>query len=210
MNTTAIKLVIKFWHDDHSTDPCEDDWQVYSFNRRHHNYRQPDEFEDDEELQTKLKVGLAFPLSYYEHGQCLWSLGGALPPGARCPWDSVGYAGLIVWEQDEGNIGAKTVEDRREDATRFINRYTMWCNGEIYGYTIEAFSKCHACGQDEEAEAEFDLPSVGGYYADDIKGMVIDMKDHIGDDWADYEVEFKEQHGYGLADEVKRLWKPTE
>jgi len=58
------------------------------------------------------------------------------------------------------------------------------------------------------AGVDFDLPSCGGYYPDDIDGMVIDMKDNIGSDWADYEVKF-EEHPYasGLADECKKLWK---
>jgi len=205
----AIKLVIKFWHDDQPEDPCEyDGWKAYSFNTRHTNYRDPDEFdEENEELKAKLKVGLAFPLSYFEHGQCLWALGGELPLGAQCRWDSVNFAGFLVWEQDEDNIGAYTYENRRKDATAFIERYTNWCNGQIYGYTLEAYSKCVTCDQDEEAEVDFDLPSCGGYYADDFAGMLTDIKDNIGGDWQDYEVVFKEQDGYGLAEEAERLWK---
>jgi len=214
MNATAIKLIIKLWHDDCPEDPNGDDgWKAYSFSNRHNNYKDPESiFEEDDDgtygpdadLQKKLDSGLAFWLDYFEHGQCMWSLAGE---GPQCRWDTSRQAGLLVWEHDEGDLGPETVEDRRKDAKAFIDRYTQWCNGEIYGYTIEAFSKCHACGQDEEAEVDFDLPSCGGYYPDDIDGMVIDMKDNIGSDWADYEVKFEEQHGYGLADECEKLWK---
>jgi hypothetical protein len=34
--------------------------------------------------------------------------------------------------------------------------------------------------------------------------MVIDMKDNIGADWANYEFEFKSDYGH---EEVERLWK---
>ena len=117
---------------------------------------------------------------------------------------------MLVWEQDEGNIGAKTREDREKDARAFIERYTEWCNGEVYGYTVEAFRVCECCEQDVELSDEevgLDLPSVGGYYGSDIEGMVIDMKDNIGSDWKDYDVTFKDNMSGYLADECKRLWK---
>jgi hypothetical protein len=216
MSATAIKLIIKLWHDDCPEEPgaC-DDWKAYSFSTRHSNYRDPESiFEEDddgnygpdEELQKKLDSGLAFFLDYFEHGQCMWSLAGE---GPQCRWDTSRTAGLLVWEQDEESIGAKTVEDRRKDAKAFIERYTQWCNGEVYGYTVEAVTPCPTCGQVEETdEVDFDLPSCGGYYPDDIEYMVANMKDHIGEGWEDYEVEFVE-HPYasGMADEVKRFWK---
>ena len=214
MNATAIKLTIKIWHDDCPDDPsAEDGWTLYSFSRRHGNYRDPESFQDDMEFRAKLSNGLAFPLSYYEHGQCLWALVTELPVGTNCPWDSVGHAGFIVWEQDEENIGAKTVDDRKADARSMVDRFTQWSNGEVYGYTVEAAKVCECCKQDvelTEEEADMDLPSCSGYYPGDIEGMVIDIKDRIGNDWADYEVSFVEQHPYGVADEVEKLWNKKE
>jgi hypothetical protein len=214
MNTTAIKLVIKVWHDDMPDDPTEgDEWKMYSFSRRHSNYADPDTLGFDEdghpekELQAKIDKGLAFPLSYFEHGNCVWSL---QDTGPQCRFDSVSLAGLLVWEGDDDVHADENVEDRTTFAKAFIEQFTNWCNGEVYGYTVEAFKVCECCKQDvelSEEEANLDLPSCGGYYADDIDGMVIDMKTNIGDDWADYEVSFEEQHAYGVADEVKRLWK---
>ena len=208
MNATAIKLVVKLSHDDCPESPCDTDgWKVYSFSNRHSNFKHPDEFEDDEAFEAKLKAGLAFPLAYFEHGNCVWSLS---HEGPQCRWDSVQHAGFIVWEQDEADLGPTTVEDRREDARKFLERFTYWCNGEVYGYHVEAFRVCPTCGQDEQLsdeEADLDLPSCTGYYPDDIDGMVIDMKDHIGSDWKDYEVKFEERYPYGLAEECERLWK---
>lgn len=218
MNATAIKLVIKFWHDDQPENPCDEDgWKVYSFSQNHASHKEPEDvgfdYDDekgshvpDAELKAKLDNGLAHFLSYYEHGQCLWSLSGE---GSSCPFDSVRFAGLLVWEGDPDNIGGDT-SDKTKDARSFINRYTLWCNGEIYGFTMEAFKKCGSCGQDEELgqdEVEVELASCGGYYSDDFAYMLECVKENIGSDWADYEVEFKEQDGYGLADEAKRLWK---
>ena len=207
MSATAIKLVIKFWHDDAPDDPCNmDGWKAYSFSHRHANFALRGSFHKDR-LRELTEQGLAFPLSYFEHGQCLWTLVGELPPGARCRFDSSSFAGYLIWEGAEDDLGPKTVEERRADARAFIERFTYWCNGEIYGYTIEAVAPCPTCKRDEEAEVDFDLPSCGGYYPDDIEYMVECMKEHIGDGWRDYEVEFKEQHGYGLAEKVKGLWK---
>ncbi len=134
-------------------------WRIWSFNSRHINhkgystfgfYRNGDllkveELEDADsitveelnELARKLEVGLAFKLGYYEHGGCVWFLQGQGPPGTGCQFDGTPFAGLLVWEEDEENIGAKTYEDRAKDATGFIETYTAWCNGECYGYSVD-------------------------------------------------------------------------
>lgn len=213
MNKTALKLIVTFWHDEHPQDPREEDWNVYSFNHRHENYKHPDEFEDDEAFQAKLTNGFAFPLSYYEHGQCVWSLANE---GPRCQWDSVSHAGYLVWEQDEENIGGDR-DAREADARRFVDRFTQWCNGQVYGYTIDAVRPCGSCGKDEDVpEDEHDIETIpcGGFYVDsdtedDMNVIIESIRDQIGEDWADYEIEFKEQEGYGLADEVERRWKET-
>lgn len=207
------RLIIKLWHDDMPDDPCDYGWKVHSFSKRHSNWSDPfalgldSDGHIEPELREKLDKGLAFFLSYYEHGQCLWSLQNELPAGAQCPWDSVGTAGLLIWEENESDLN-DSLEDRTADARAFIERYTMWCNGEVYGYTVDAVKDCPSCGQEEDVDLP-DLPSCGGYYANDIEGMVIDMKDQIPD-WRDYEVRFEEQHGYGLADEVESLWRQGE
>jgi hypothetical protein len=56
-------------------------------------------------LRSKLRTGLAFFASYYQHGRCVWFLPGE---GPNCPWDSVRVAGLLVWEQPVENLGPKT------------------------------------------------------------------------------------------------------
>ena len=122
-------------------DPCTNDgWKAYSFCSLHSNYADSESVgfnrEDNPtpELRRKLATGLAFRLSYFEHGHCLWSLQG---DGPTCRWDSVSFAGLLVWEQDEDNLGAYTFEKRREDATSFLERYTAWCNGSVFTYSMD-------------------------------------------------------------------------
>lgn len=133
-------------------------WRIWSFSDRHINYKSPIELgffntgellseedlsdntitaEERTELIRKLEVGLAFKLGYYEHGRCSWFLQGRGGPGTDCRWDGTAFAGLLVWEEDEENIGAKTYEDRAKDATGFIEQYTAWCNGECYGYSVD-------------------------------------------------------------------------
>src|ERR1019366_2101092 len=63
-----------------------DGWKLISFGRKHNNYEDPDKYvmafdrgtrevtPANIGLKKKLNVGLAFWLSYYEHGQGAWSL----------------------------------------------------------------------------------------------------------------------------------------
>jgi len=218
MNAAAIKLVVKLWPDHMPEHPNEmDGWKAYSFSRRHGNYKHPTDIgfieedgtvEPDEDLKVKLDSGLAFLLSYYEHGNCLWALSGEAP---RDRWDSVDFAGLLIWEHAEEDIGAKSYEDREKDARAFIERFTAWCNGHIYGFTIEAFSKCPTCDQHKELDQEDvdgpTLDSCGGYYGDDVKAMVENIREAIGSDPETYEIVFKDEMGGFLADECERLWK---
>jgi hypothetical protein len=153
-------LVVRVSHDDSPESPCnEDGWQAYSFSTRHANYKNPEDFEGDAELEAKLKAGLAFPLSYFEHGQCMWSLAGS---GPQCRWDTVQRAGLLIWEGAEDDIGAKTVEDREKDAEVFLERFTAWCNGEVFGFDI-------VNGED----------GCWGFY--DLDDMFSEIRERVGD-----------------------------
>lgn len=143
------KVTVYVDPDDDPENPAQQDsnWRHYSFSSRHYNYKHPERLglslerdEDglpvveDEELKQKLGEGLAFFLSYYEHGACAWSL---LDQGPKCQFDSTRIAGLLVWENDPEDLGAKTYEDRAKDAAGFLETYTKWCNGWVYGYRLE-------------------------------------------------------------------------
>ena len=123
-------------------------WTLHSFSRRHYNFKEPDELgfnnRDGEVvvknpgLRRKMQVGLAFVLSYYEHGNSLWMLqNGSKPAGVEFQWDGTRVAGLLVWGHKPGDMGAKSYEDRAKDAQGFLDEYNEWCNGNCYGYDIE-------------------------------------------------------------------------
>ena len=93
------------------------------------------------------------PLSYFEHGLCLWSVAGELPAACRCPWDSVGFAGIWLPDaetlESARNYGGRTRRHfMRKRARQACDAYTQWCNGEVYGYEIERVTVCPCC--DEE------------------------------------------------------------
>ena len=164
----TLKVIIE--HDEDTSSPAEDDgqWTLYSFSSRHVSYRDPESLglslDRDEDgtpiirspgLRSKLRVGLAFFISYFEHGQCVWSLRGT---GPQCRFDSVSVAGLLVWEHKPGDMGARTREARAKDAAGFLTSYTAWCNGDTWYYRVE----------DEDGEA---LDACGGFLGPDVGYM---------------------------------------
>lgn len=170
---TQSPVVVNLHYDGCLECPSEwDGWKLYSFSRRHNSFRDPESFDLGElkdglpvvrnpGLRTKLRVGLAFWLSYYEHGNCVWGLLNQVP---SCPWDTVPIAGLLVWESKPEDIGAKSYEDRAKDAADFLKTYTAWSNGECYGYTVE----------DGEG-------GCGGFYGPDLAYMFDAIREDVGD-----------------------------
>jgi hypothetical protein len=153
---------ISIYADPDAPNPLKD-WcemgTILSLNRRHVNF-DPDGIDAAIESNTD-----AVPLSFYEHGLCLWSVAGELPVAARCPWDSVCFAG--VWLPDAQTLeSAKPYGGRtrqrfiRKRARQACEVYTQWCNGDIYGYEIERTQTCKGCGADKPEP----LDSCWGFY----------------------------------------------
>jgi hypothetical protein len=141
-------LTIEYDADVERPDSIYDGWKPISFGRRHINFEHPDRYRLNQPenigLRRKLDVGLAFWLSYYEHGLCRWSLRGE---GPQCRWDSVDIAGLLIWTGKPSDMGAKTYEDRARDARHFLEEYTDWCNGNCYWFSLEDDQKLlDSCG----------------------------------------------------------------
>jgi hypothetical protein len=162
-----MKYVVRIDHDSDTDMPESgyDGWRLYSFNWKHVSHKGVDElFEDGKPtmaLRNKLRVGLAHFLSYYEHGQCSWSLAsGPHKAGVEFVWDGVRYAGVAVWTGKPSDLGAKTPEARAKDCASFLNVYTDWCNGACYWYSIARMKACSKYGHEEVDE---DLDSCGGY-----------------------------------------------
>ncbi len=140
-----------------------DDWSemgaILSLNRRHRNF-------DPIRVASAIESNPdAVPLSYFEHGLCLWSVAGELPAGARCPFDSVPFAG--VWLPDSEtlesarNYGGFTRRHfMRKRARQACAAYTDWCNSEIYGYEVHRIDGCGGC----HAERSELVDSCWGFY----------------------------------------------
>jgi hypothetical protein len=79
-------------------------------------------------LRSKLRAGLAWHLSYRGREELRISDNGRSIDDA---------AALLVWEHAPGDMGAKTVEDRRKDAENGLQEYNDWANGWVYWYEIE-------------------------------------------------------------------------
>ena len=153
---------ITIYADEDAGNPLEE-WgemgSILSLNRRHANF-DPGGIE-----QAVGSNPDAVPLSYYEHGRCLWCVAGELPAAAACPWDSVRMAGL--WLPDAGtlataaNYGGRTRQlFMRKRARQACDAYTLWCNGEIYGYEIGRVTACDGC----QSERHEPLESCWGFY----------------------------------------------
>jgi len=145
------KYQIVIHHDHDADNPCDNDgaWKFYSFSNRHKNFKEPESLNDESgklntEIKDKLENGLAFILSYYEHGLCAWSIAGT---GPQCQWDSTRVAGLAVWEEPEENMGAKTYQEREQDCKISAEEYTDWCNGNCYYFELaNQNQKIDTCG----------------------------------------------------------------
>jgi hypothetical protein len=180
MIATDTKYTVRIEADQDCESPAAMDcnWRPYSFNRRHVNFREPAEFFGDNGkpklwLRNKLRVGLAFILSYHEHGLGLWFIRGSkYTPDAE--WDTADVAGVAVWEDDPGDIGGKTVEDRQKDCASFLEEYTDWCNGNCHGYVIEKANPCDSCGHDEGKEIDSCWGFIGDYIAEAVQEALPD------------------------------------
>lgn len=122
------------------------------------------------------------PLGYFEHGMCLWHVSDEIPRGTEGDyrWDGINFAGF--WEPDE--VLLKEVEglgpvDRRKKMVQFARQacdvYTDWCNGQVYGYVVEAYT--HRLPYDRLRDYRYDAPeyddSCWGFYGwSDFEGEV--------------------------------------
>lgn len=133
-------LSVRIIHDYH-VELDDLGWKLHSFNTRHSNFVHPDDiglnfktlYVSDPDLREKFDKGLAFFVSYYEHGNCLWFLASsATPAGVEFRWDGRKIAGYIEFMDDENYIP----DDIKESAVSFLKIYTDYCNGNTYAYSI--------------------------------------------------------------------------
>ena len=167
-----LQLRIEYDNDRPEDFIAEDGWKLYSFNRTHNSYKDPEKIglsldrdEDglpiveDEELKEKLTNGLAWWLSYYEHGQCLWFIRNTpAPPGVEFRWDGRSLVGILIWEWKPEDIGGKTREERMTDAEGYLKTYTSVMNGEVYCWMLQdgAGDTIESCGGYIDVDDMFD------------------------------------------------------
>lgn len=98
---------------------------------------------------------ILFTLNYEEHGRCRWGVN-RLEPERGTPFDSVSFAGLLMWdtETDHGHDRAwwdgLTFDEQYDVAVSTMKEYTSWSNGDCYGYNIDKNQEpvvCGCCGQ---------------------------------------------------------------
>lgn len=173
--------VITLYHDPDIQNPSEWDgtWTLYSFNRRHNSYADPKQFFPNGHptigLRRKMNVGLAFPLSYTEHGRCRWFRGGEERSGRSGDYDfdTVRFAGLLVWENPPRDMGSRSLAERQRDADAFLETYTAWANGNGYGFRVE----------DVDADGErTEIESVFGFYGNDLEYMASQIREALQGD----------------------------
>jgi len=171
-----MKLKVTIGHDTDIENPADDHtWTPYSFSHKHANFKDPIQagwFDGSMNctnpgLRQKLDVGLAFRLGYYEHGQSSWFIQGTGLPGSDCAFDGVQFACVLIWELKPSDMGAKCYEDRANDAKRFLETYTAWCNGQGYYYVVDELEECDL-GHTHEVDL---VDSCGGFYGNDLDYM---------------------------------------
>lgn len=160
-------ITVEYDHDTECPMGYDSAWRLVSFNRNSiHNDAVPEYITEDGKptltLRNKLRVGLAYQLSYYEHGNSRYDIAGS---GPACPWDSVGNAGILVWEHAPGEL-AKSPADRRKDAECFLETYNDWMNGWVCFYSVET------------ADGE-PVDSCGGFYMSDSSYMSEQIAEHL-------------------------------
>jgi hypothetical protein len=138
-------IFVTIEYDSDTPNPCTDCdgmGHVRSLSSRHINHIDYEEakqlLEDDPDV---------IPLSYFEHGNCVWMvMNGATSntPGIEFRWDGVRFAG--VWIPDDcvresytGQDGLSRRDWMAKQAENCCATYTQWANGECYYFRIGAY-----------------------------------------------------------------------
>lgn len=158
-------------HDDDCENPltsCDGMGKIMSMGRRHVSRAQAEQAA--EELNTNPD---AVPLSYFEHGNCVWSVSGDKPAGTEGDWrwDGVDLAGVWVPDQccvdsyDPAKDGDRKAWMKKQ-AESACAEYTLWCNGECYYYSVAVYD--YRKPYDQKSDYRFDK----AVYEDSCSGFI--------------------------------------
>lgn len=76
-------------------------------------------------------------------------------------------AGILLWTGKPGDIGAKTLEGRADDARDFLESYNAWANGHCYWFSL--------------IENDNVIESIGGFIGDEALSEAISESLQAGD-----------------------------
>ena len=79
-------------------------------------------------------------------------------------------AGVLVWTNDDEEL------QTREAAKHFLELYTKWCNGHVYGYTVTRYEHCAHCGSDH---SPVELDSCEGFY--DVENILEELRPFVNE-----------------------------
>lgn len=122
-------------------------------------------------------------LSYFEHTTCRWGLQGTMSGMPDFRWDGTEFAGFLevtVPDDEREWWDGRPEEDRREAAESFVQEYTDWANGEVYGYEIEELEPTKTCDLGYEHEQIGEVDSCFGFIGfdniqDEVRGITYTM-----------------------------------
>jgi hypothetical protein len=107
-------------------------WTLLHFNRNKIDDSDIDTYLDESDgkllgLRRKLKVGLAFVIYDANYNETSYRIvqHNTIDDIRRNP----SVYGLLIWEHKPSDMGAKSYEDRMEDASNFLDIYNDWANG---------------------------------------------------------------------------------
>jgi hypothetical protein len=174
-----LQIIVRYVEPQEALSEIFCGWEVYSFSHRHVNYKHPDEFglyydRENRSLETtniglrrKLDVGLAFLLSYFEHGVGAWGRQGVFSHLPDAMWDCARFAGIALWVEKAKDCPAKTYSERAKLLDEYLENFTAVWNGDIYECVFV----------DDETDDMFGLGIYGGHH---FKEMAKEIAQVVG------------------------------
>lgn len=107
-------------YDSRITDQPRDDY--FDWSEKHQEY-----LPNTLDLFWKLRAGLAFTIS--RNRDEYWP---------NDPGDMDGREGVVIFEHDPAEMGAKTPQERHADAAACLKEYSEWAQGNVYCYSLRS------------------------------------------------------------------------
>ena len=138
------KVILEINFEQDAEHPAEWlDWELFSFSRRHGNFKDPDNFANrlsrvnspvsKASWSKKLNANTGFWLDCYQHSCVVWNLHGE---GMQCQWDTAPWGGVLVGDYKELK---KLDRGAREESARYaLEIYNSYFNGSIFEWNFQS------------------------------------------------------------------------